>query len=80
MEILFLVKNQARPQWRRKIYWPSFFITFITVIFLKTFEEALPGLGLPFVLLVLLVSAIVVFGLRKLGDTIRTVISSTEGE
>ena len=80
MEISFFVKNQVRPQWLKKIYWPSFFIAFITIIFLRSVEEALPALGLPFVLLSLVVSAIVVFGLRKLGDTIRTILSATEGE
>ena len=80
MEISFSVKNQVRPQWLKNLYWPSFFIAFITIIFLRSVEEALPALGLPFVLLSLVVSAIVVFGLRKLGDTIRTILSATEGE
>ena len=80
METLFLVKNGARPWWLKKIYWPLFFIAFITIIFLKSVGESLQVLGLPFVLIVLLVSALVVFGLRKLGDIIRAILSATEGE
>jgi hypothetical protein len=80
LEISFSAKKMARPQWLRKIYWPAFFIASLVVIFLKSFSEVLLALGVPFLLLSLVVSALVVFGLRKLGDIVGTILSATEGE